>query len=111
MLFGTGEILILSGDGVGKEGVLYTQIRLDLCLRLICRAYLPGIEEYQFQVHASTEHEHVLMQLNLCNRGWGQRMTNGHQAQVLHAVVGLSVGIFHLEHARLQIPGTVYDLE
>lgn len=91
----------------GKEG-LAQQSDSNECLVSRC---LPGIEKYQFQVHACSEHEHVLMQLNLSYRGRGQGMTNGHQAQVLHTVMSLSVSIFHLENARLQIPGTVYDLK
>ena len=68
----------------------------------------PGIQEYQLQVEAGPEHEHVTVQLDLGDgTGW-QRLAHGHQPHNL--VAGVVQG--HVQHILpdLQVATAVDDL-
>lgn len=69
-------------------------------LHFIC-GFSPGVQEYKLQVHARSEHEHVLVELYLRYRRRGQRVADCNETQILDAIVRLSVGVLHLVNARL----------
>lgn len=68
----------------------------------------PGIQEYQLQVEAGPEHEHVTVQLDLCDGAGRQRLAHGHQPHDLVARVVQG----HVQHILpdLQVPAAVDDL-
>lgn len=68
----------------------------------------PGIQEDQLQVEAGPEHEHVTMQLDLCDGTGRQRLAHGHQPHDLVARVIQG----HVQHILpdLQVAAAVDDL-
>lgn len=68
----------------------------------------PGIQEYQLQVEAGPEHEHVTIQLDLSDGTGRQRLAHGHQPHDL--VAGVVQG--HVQHILpdLQVATAVDDL-
>lgn len=68
----------------------------------------PGIQEYQLQVEAGPEHEHVTVQLDFCDGTGRQRLAHGHQPHNLVARVVQG----HVQHIlpNLQVAAAVDDL-
>ena len=68
----------------------------------------PGIQEYQLQVEAGPEHEHVAMQLDLGDGAGGQRLAHSHQPHDLVARVVQG----HVQHILpdLQVAAAMDDL-
>lgn len=69
----------------------------------------PGIQEDELQVKAGPEHEHIAVQLDLCDGTGRQRLAHGHQPHDL--VAGVVQG--HVQHILpdLQVAAAVDDLE
>jgi len=87
---------------------------LSLCLSYLflniyfLKLLLPCIEEDELHVQLGPEHEHILVQLDFCDGRWRQRVTDGHQAEILDEAA-LSIPAIGID-ASLQITGAVYHL-
>jgi hypothetical protein len=72
----------------------------------------PRVEKNQLHVHARPEHEHILMQLDLCDGRWRQRVSHSDESQVLDESrsVAFAIVVCVVVDSSLQVSRTMYHL-